>query len=189
MKKIIIIIVFCLISPVFYAQVINGPVDLTPYNNKISQLNKLLADANALNAKLMNDLDKLKNDLEAEKAKKSGGETIYVPGETKIIPAPFAIYFLPGKSSLSPQQKYSIIYYVESCMAPNKDRVFEIVGASNSAVGSAKIIERLGQERIDAVLNVINACGGNYKISEKNLGGTSAFSYTDKSKNDVVIIK
>ena len=74
-------------------------------------------------------------------------------------------------------------------MAANKDRVFEIVGAADSAPGSAKTNERLGQARLDAVLGIIKACGGNYKISEKNLGGTDEFSKTDNKLNRVVVIK
>ena len=74
-------------------------------------------------------------------------------------------------------------------MATNKDRVFEIDGAADSATGSAKTNEKLGQARLDAVLNVIKSCGGNYKINEKNLGGTMEFSQTDKTLNRVVVIK
>ena len=160
----------------------HAPVDVTPYNNKIKDLNKLLEDANALNKKLQSDLD-------AEKAKKKGGETIYVPGETKVVPSPFAVYFPLGKSTLTDAQKNSIKYFVETAMATNKDRTFEIVGAADSATGSAKTNEKLGQARLDAVLNVIKACGGNYKIADKNLGGTMEFSQTDKTLNRVVVIK
>ena len=74
-------------------------------------------------------------------------------------------------------------------MASNKDRVFEIVGAADSATGSAQTNEKLGQARLDAVLNIIKACGGNYKINEKNLGGTDEFSKTDNKLNRVVVIK
>ena len=126
----------------------HAPVDVTPYNNKIKDLNKLLEDANALNKKLQSDLD-------AEKAKKKGGETVYVPGETKIVPSPFAVYFPLGKSTLTDAQKNSIKYFVETAMATNKDRTFEIVGAADSATGSAKTNEKLGQARLDAVLGII----------------------------------
>ena len=160
----------------------HAPVDVTPYNNKIKDLNKLLEDANALNKKLQSDLD-------AEKAKKKGGETVYVPGETKVVPSPFAVYFPLGKSTLTDAQKNSIKYFVETSMASNKDRVFEIDGAADSATGSAATNQKLGQARLDAVLNVIKSCGGNYKMSEKNLGGTMEFSQTDKTLNRVVVIK
>ena len=160
----------------------HAPVDVTPYNNKIKDLNKLLEDANALNKKLQSDLD-------AEKAKKKGGETVYVPGETKIVPSPFAVYFPLGKSTLTDAQKNSIKYFVETAMATNKDRTFEIVGAADSATGSAKTNEKLGQARLDAVLGIIKSCGGNYKIADKNLGGTDEFSKTDKTLNRVVVIK
>ncbi len=160
----------------------HAPVDVTPYNNKIKDLNKLLEDANALNKKLQSDLD-------AEKAKDKGGKTVYVPGETKTVPSPFAVYFPLGKSTLTDAQKNSIKYFVETAMKTNSDRTFEIVGAADSATGSAKTNERLGQARLDAVLNIIKACGGNYKISDKNLGGTDEFSKTDKTLNRVVVIK
>ena len=160
----------------------HAPVDVTPYNNKIKDLNKLLNDANELNKKLQKDLDD-------EKAKKKGGETVYVPGETKTVPSPFAVYFPLGKSTLTDAQKNSIKYFVETAMATNKDRTFEICGAADSATGSAKTNERLGQARLDAVLNVIKSCGGTYKISDKNLGGTDQFSKTDKTLNRVVVIK
>ncbi len=160
----------------------HAPVDVSSYTSKINDLNKSLQDINARNKKLQEDLD-------AEKAKEGTGKTVYVPGETKYEPAPFAVYFPLGKSTLTEDQKNSIKYFVETSMANNKDRVFEIAGAADSATGSAKTNERLGQARLDAVLNIIKACGGNYKISEKNLGGTMEFSQTDKTLNRVVVIK
>ena len=160
----------------------HAPVDVTPFNNKIKDLSKALEDINARNKKLQDDID-------AEKAKKGTGETVYVPGETKYTPAPFAVYFPLGKSTLTEDQKNSIKYFVNTSMATNKDRVFEIEGAADSATGSAATNQKLGQARLDAVLNIIKACGGNYKMSEKNLGGTMEFSQTDKTLNRVVVIK
>ena len=160
----------------------HAPVDVTPFNNKIKDLSKSLEDINAKNKKLQDDID-------AEKAKKGTGETVYVPGETKYTPAPFAVYFPLGKSTLTEDQKNSIKYFVNTSMATNKDRVFEIEGAADSATGSAATNQKLGQARLDAVLNIIKACGGNYKMSEKNLGGTMEFSQTDKTLNRVVVIK
>ena len=160
----------------------HAPVDVTPYNNKIKDLNKLLNDANELNKKLQADLD-------AEKAKDKGEKVIIKDGETKVVPSPFAVYFPLGKSTLTPAQKNSIKYFVETAMASNKDRTFEIVGAADSATGSAKTNEKLGQARLDAVLGIIKSCGGNYKIADKNLGGTDEFSKTDKTLNRVVVIK
>ncbi|MBP5693390.1 MAG: hypothetical protein J6W86_06750 [Bacteroidales bacterium] len=160
----------------------HAPVDVTPFNNKIKDLSSALDDINAKNKKLA-------DDIAAEKAKTGKGETIYVPGETKYTPAPFAVYFPLGKSTLTEDQKASIKYFVNTSMATNKDRVFEIEGAADSATGSAKTNERLGQARLDAVLNIIKACGGNYKLAEKNLGGTMEFSQTDKTLNRVVVIK
>ncbi|MBO7561523.1 MAG: hypothetical protein J6X91_09420 [Bacteroidales bacterium] len=160
----------------------HAPVDVTPFTSKINDLNKALSDINAKNKKLQDDID-------AEKAKKGNGETVYVPGETKYVPSPFAVYFPLGKSTISDDQKNAIKYFVENSMATNKDRVFEIIGAADSATGSAKTNEKLGQARLDAVMNIIKSCGGNYKISEKNLGGTDEFSKTDNKLNRVVVIK
>ena len=160
----------------------HAPVDVTPYNNKIKDLNKLLQDANDLNKKLQ-------DELAAERAKDKGGKTVYVPGETKTVPSPFAVYFPLGKSTLTDAQKSSIKYFVENAMASNKDRTFEIVGSADSATGSARINEKLGQARLDAVMKVISECGGSYKISENNLGGTDQYSTTDNKLNRVVVIK
>ena len=160
----------------------HAPVDVTPFNNKIRDLNKALEDINGKNKKLQSDID-------AEKAKKGNGETVYLPGETKYTPAPFAVYFPLGKSTLTDAQKNSIKYFVETSMSSNKDRVFEIDGAADSATGSAATNQKLGQARLDAVINVIKSCGGNYKLNEKNLGGTMEFSQTDKTLNRVVVIK
>ena len=160
----------------------HAPVDVTPFTSKINDLNKALGDINAKNKKLQEDID-------AEKAKEGGEKIVYKEGETKYTPAPFAVYFPLGKSALTTDQVNSIKYFVETSMASNKDRVFEIEGAADSATGSAKTNEKLGQARLDAVLKVIQACGGNYKLAEKNLGGTMEFSQTDKALNRVVVIK
>lgn len=160
----------------------HAAVDVTPFTSKINDLNKALEDINAKNKKLQDDID-------AEKAKVGGQKVVYKDGEVKYTPAPFAVYFPLGKSTLTQDQVNSIKYFVNTSMASNKDRVFEIDGAADSATGSAKTNERLGQARLDAVLNVIKACGGNYKLAEKNLGGTMEFSQTDKTLNRVVVIK
>ncbi len=160
----------------------HAPVDVTPYNNKIKDLNKQLNDANDLNKKLQ-------QDLADEKAKDKGGKTIIKEGETKIVPSPFAVYFPLGKSTLTDAQKSSIKYFVENAMATNKDRTFEIIGSADSATGSARTNDKLGQARIDAVLAIIRSCGGNYKLSDRNLGGTDQYSKTDNKLNRVVVIK
>ena len=101
------------------------------------------------------------------------GKTVYVPGDTKYAPAPFAVYFPLGKSTLTDAQKNSIKYFVETSMATNKDRVFEIDGAADSATGSAKTNEKLGQARLDAVLNVIKPTdeemGKTIEMMKKNI--------------------
>ncbi|MBR3303120.1 MAG: hypothetical protein IKI67_02920 [Bacteroidales bacterium] len=160
----------------------HAPVDVTPYNNRIKDLSKALDDANGLNKKLSKDL---------EEALKNGGkkEVIVKEGETKIVPSPFAIYFPLGKSTLTDAQINSIKYYVENTMAKNKDYTFEIFGAADSATGSAATNNRLGQARLDKVLSIIKSYGGNYKLSDKNLGGTDIFSKTDNKLNRVVVVR
>ncbi len=160
----------------------HAPVDITPFTSKIDELNKALSDINAKNKKLS-------DDLADERAKDKGGKTIIKEAETKIVPSPFAVYFPLGKSTLTDAQKSSIKYFVENAMATNKDRTFEIIGSADSATGSARTNDKLGQARIDAVLAIIRSCGGNYKLTDKNLGGTDQYSKSENKLNRVVVIK
>ena len=98
------------------------------------------------------------------------------------------VYFPNGKYDLSSEQKRDIKSYVETIGALHKDVSLKIIGCCNAAEGSASSHQRLAHQRTDAVLNVIKSCNGNYMIEEKILGGTSEYSITDKSKNDVVVI-
>ena len=87
------------------------------------------------------------------------------------------VYFPNGKSDLWADQKRDIKSYVETIGALHKDVRLEIT----TIIGKAG--ERLAHQRTDAVLNVIKSCNGNYKINEKNLGGT-----INDTDNDVVVI-
>ena len=159
----------------------HAPVDVTSYNNKIKDLSSALDAVNAKNKKLNSDIEEAKKAVTPEYVVRDGSE--------KVVPSPFAVYFQKGKSKLSEDQVMSIQFYVQEAMAKSKDYIFVIKSAADSATGSAATNEKLSKARLDAVLNVIKACGGKYHMEDVSMGGTDAFSKSKNELNRVVVIE
>ena len=146
-----------------------------------------IAGLEAENDQLKRDLDELQGIIDDLKNRPAEQVIKYV--ETDNGPDPIIVYFKIDHWDLLPEAKALLNSYAAVIKDSKEGEKFYLIGGADSATGTPKINDKLGQARLDAVLGIIKACGGNYKISEKNLGGTDEFSKTDNKLNRVVVIK
>ena len=136
----------------------HAAVDVTPYNNRIKELEDALA---------------------AEKNKPAKVETItkevIVKGENTTTYAPVAVFFPLGKSTLSATQEMNLKMFVEKAKAEGKN--ITVTGSADSATGSAKTNSKLAEARMNTVYNLLVKKYGYdaSKITKKSIGGTDKY--------------
>jgi len=131
--------------------------DYTPYNSKISDLEKQIADADA-RAK------RLADDLNAEKNKKP--QTII---KVEYLTFPMAVFFPINVSILTDKDLINIGGFAE--MIKKSGNKFKILGSADKETGNKKINMRLSQERAthvyEALVNKFGVNPGQLEIIAK----------------------
>ena len=131
--------------------------DYTPYNSKISDLEKQIADADA-RAK------RLADDLNAEKNRKP--QTII---KVEYLTFPMAVFFPINVSILTDKDLINIGGFAE--MIKKSGNKFKILGSADKETGNKKINMRLSQERAthvyEALVNKFGVNPGQLEIIAK----------------------
>ena len=151
-------------------------------NQKIAECNRLKKDKADQARREQDKADQARQEQE-KAAAESEVRKIVKSGDDLYI------YFPHEKYNLSNGQEKEINQYIEMVMSPYKDATFEVIASCNSSIGDARSHYKVAQLRLDAVLSVVRSSGGNYKISERVLGGTDVYSKSDSGENDVVVIR
>lgn len=159
----------------------HAAVDVTGYNNKINDLNKALADANSKNAQLEKDL----RDANSKPAKE-----VVVNNGSKKVATPVALFFPIGKSTLDATQMMNLDFYVQNAIKVDANHTFTITGSADSATGTKKINDRLGEQRMQKVYDIlVNKYGiSSDRLSKKAIGGTDKYSSSNARLNRCVVI-
>ncbi len=150
---------------------------------KISECNRLLKEQQEKARREQEQRQQARREQEAIEAEQARREQEAIEAKQRRVvneQGILYVYFPNGKSDLWADQKRDIKSYVETIGALHKDVLLEITTIENSAMGKAG--GRLAQQRTDAVLDVIKSCG-NYRIIERNLGGTE-----ENDEKDIVTI-
>ncbi|MCI1719665.1 MAG: hypothetical protein LKM37_01345 [Bacteroidales bacterium] len=160
----------------------HSATDLTPYNNKIKDLNDALAAANAKNNQLQKDL----NDANNRPAKE-----VVVNGENTKSATPVALFFPLGKSTLDETQLMNLDFYVKNAMKVDSNHTFTVTGSADSATGSKKINDKLGVDRMNKVYDLlVNKYGiSKDKLVKQSIGGTDKYSSKTNRLNRCVVIE
>ncbi len=158
----------------------HAAVDVTPYNNKIKDLNNALAAANAKNADLKKALDEANNRPAKE---------VVVKGKDVVAPSPVALFFPIGRSKLDETQLMNLKYFVEAVKNADPARKFTVTGSADSATGSKAGNNRLGEARMKVIYDLlVNKYGiDKDRIITENLGGTDIYGKPNKLNRCVVI--
>ena len=160
----------------------HAATDLTPYNNKIKDLNDALAAANAKNSQLQKDL----NDANNRPVKE-----VVVNGTDTKSATPVALFFPLGKSTLDETQLMNLDFYVKNAMKVDSNHTFTVTGSADSATGSKKINDKLGADRMNKVYDIlVNKYGiSKDKLVKQSIGGTDKYSSKSNRLNRCVVIE
>lgn len=116
--------------------------DYTPYNSKISDLEKQIAAADA-RAK------RLADDLNAEKNKKP----MVIESKTEYIVSPLAVFFQIGKAELTDKEIINLGYCAD--VIKKSGKTFKILGSADHNTGTKKFNQTLSEKRARRVLDVL----------------------------------
>ena len=121
------------------AKAVVAPVDLSPFENRISALER---DLNASQARAA----QLAKDLEAERAK----EKTTVVNEN-VVAAKLAVWFELNNSKLSEKEKINLGYISDAIKNAAGSKVYEIYGSADSETGSPVRNKALAEARAKVV--------------------------------------
>ena len=146
---------------------------------QIDALNAQLADANAENLRLKNQL-----------ANNGGTDGPVAPRTiTKVVAAPVSVFFNRGKAEIASQKDLQNVKDLVEVAKANNSKIV-VTGYADSDTGSAEINQELSQRRADAVADELVNLG----ISRSNIevvaaGGVDTLTPPENNRRAVVTIK
>jgi len=156
--------------------VIVAPVDLGPYEARISALER---DLNASQA----NADRLARDLEAERAKE---KTVI---NNVHIASDLAIWFPINKSTLTEQEKINLGYIADAIKKGPSDKVYTIYGSADKQTGSPVINQRLSEQRAQVVYDELVKNGVSASQLRLNPVGDTQAEFDKPFLNRVAIVQ
>ena len=155
--------------------------DYTPYINRINEIE----DANKNLIVENNVLQSENNDLRNREP-----QTVTVAGESTVKATPVALFFDLGKSSFDKKELANLEFYVQNAVAVDEGKVFTIIGSADSATGSKELNQRLSEQRMQYVFDLLV---DKYGISKdrliKKADGDSNNRFEDPELNRCVILE
>ena len=149
------------------------------YGAQIDALNASLADANAENARLK---DQIKN----HKCPEVGGQTVTVK---EIVSAPVSVFFNIGKSKIASQKDLQNLQAVADAAKANNAKI-AVTGYADSKTGSANLNQSLSQKRAEAVADaLVNMGVDRANIETSAAGGVNTLSPISFNRRATVELK
>lgn len=150
------------------------------YGAQIDALNASLADANAENARLK---DQIKNHKCPEVG---GGKTVTVK---EIVSAPVSVFFNIGKSKIASQKDLQNLQAVADAAKANNAKI-AVTGYADSKTGSANLNQSLSQKRAEAVADaLVNMGVDRANIETSAAGGVNTLSPISFNRRATVELK
>ena len=150
------------------------------YGAQIDALNASLADANAENARLK---DQIKNHKCPEVG---GGQTVTVK---EIVSAPVSVFFNIGKSKIASQKDLQNLRAVADAAKANNAKI-AVTGYADSKTGSANLNQSLSQKRAEAVADaLVNMGVDRANIETSAAGGVNTLSPISFNRRATVELK
>ncbi|MEG1622825.1 MAG: OmpA family protein [Alistipes sp.] len=166
--------------------------DLSAYNNRIKALednNNALKDNNAaLDAKAA----QLAKDLEAAKNNKPVAPVAAAPapGVAKVSASPVALFFDLGKATLNSKELTNLEFYVKNAMKADNEKTFTLIGSADKATGSKALNQKLSEERMQYVYNLlVNKYGVDKARLVKKAEGDTNNRFAEPKLNRVVVVE
>ncbi len=153
--------------------------DYTPYEKQINELESAKKVLIENNAALASEIEKLRSkpaDVVIEKASSEA--------------APVALFFGLGKTTLDKKELTNLDFFVNNAMKNDKNKVFTLIGSADSATGSAAVNQRISEQRMQYVYNLlVNKYGISPSKLLKKAEGASNNRFSDPELNRTVIIE
>ena len=151
-------------------------IDLTPYNTRISSLER---DLQASQARA----NQLARDLEAEKAKEKT-----VINNYQLV-SDLAVWFPISKSTLTEQEKINLAYVAAAIKRASKEKVYTIFGSADKQTGSPVINKRLSEQRAQVVYDELVKNGVPASQLRMNPVGDTQAKFDKPLLNRVAIVQ
>lgn len=168
-------------------------VDYTPYQNKISALEKDLNSSREDLAKKDTEVEKLKKQVEKEIAAKEKAMDEAVRAKKLATPTanqPLSIFFRLGDSEITDRNVPNLKFLADAMKADKSDRVFVIVGYADKQTGSPEVNMELSKKRAEGIYNLLIKEGVDAKKLKAEWKGDTEQPFEGRPyMNRVVVIK
>lgn len=157
------------------------PVDYAPYQRRIDALETDNNSLTGTNQQLANENEQLRN---------RKPETVTVAGDSKVTASPVALFFDLGKATLGKKELVNLDFYVNNAVREDKNKTFTLIGSADSATGSKEVNQRLSQERMQYVYDLlVNKYGISKDRLIKKAEGDTNNRFSDPELNRTVIVE
>ncbi len=168
-------------------------VDYTPYQNKISTLEKDLNSSREDLAKKDTEVEKLKKQVEKEIAAKEKAMDEAVRAKKLATPTanqPLSIFFRLGDSEITDRNVPNLKFLADAMKADKSDRVFVIVGYADKQTGSPEVNMELSKKRAEGIYDLLIKEGVDAKKLKAEWKGDTEQPFEGRPyMNRVVVIK
>lgn len=156
-------------------------VDYSPYQNRINSLENSNSNLISRNQKLTSENEALRNRKQ---------EVVTVSGDSKVTASPVALFFNLGKATLDKKELVNLEFYVKNAIKADKNKTFTLIGSADSATGSKEVNQRLSEQRMQYVFDLlVNKYGVSKDRLIKRAEGDTNNRFSEPELNRVVIVE
>ena len=119
------------------------PVDVTPYLDRIRNLEENNTDLASKNSVLNDENEKLRN------------APAKVVVEQKVSASPVVLFFRIGKATLDSKELTNLEFYVRNAMKLDSDKTFTLIGSADKDTGNRELNQRLSEQRMEYVYDLL----------------------------------
>ena len=119
------------------------PVDVTPYLDRIRNLEENNTDLASKNSVLNDENEKLRN------------APAKVVVEQKVSASPVVLFFRIGKATLDSKELTNLEFYVRNAMKLDSDKTFTLIGSADKDTGNRELNRRLSEQRMEYVYDLL----------------------------------
>lgn len=123
-----------------------APMDVTPYVTRIKALENDITTLTGLNKNLTDENEALKN---------RKPEVVTVSGKDKVTVTPVALFFKIGKATLDKKELTNLDFYVRRALKADENKIFTLYGGADKATGTGAINQKLSEQRVQYVYNLL----------------------------------
>lgn len=153
--------------------------DYSSYTHRIQELERVNTSLTNVNQQLVNENEALRN---------RKPET--VSEGTTVSASPVALFFSLGKATLDNKELTNLAFYVKNAMKADQNKIFTLIGSADSATGSKEVNQRLSEQRMQYVYDLlVNKYGISKDRLIKKAEGDTNNRFAEPALNRVVIVE